>query len=187
MFVGANACLLLLTCNGIRALCKRHLEFCSFKNKRPGFFSWKIKAATTERLSIYAATSTCNCKRTSLISRHFMHNYTVYAAAKLVAIFCLLPSSFFFFFFFNVRNHWVHSGWTVESFEQFKLVTVWHFRSCLGLGELCIQLIRPCSNVARDADVVFVVDRFHIALFSALEETYCALVACDSKWVTRFL
>ena len=26
-----------------------------------------------------------------------------------------------------------------------------------------------------------VVDRFYIALFSALEHTHCALVACDSK------
>ena len=26
-----------------------------------------------------------------------------------------------------------------------------------------------------------VVDRFYIALFSALEQTYCALVACESK------
>ena len=29
--------------------------------------------------------------------------------------------------------------------------------------------------------VVVVVDRFYIALFSALEQTDCALVACDSK------
>ena len=27
-------------------------------------------------------------------------------------------------------------------------------------------------------------DRFYIALFSALEQTHCVLVACDSKWVT---
>ena len=27
-------------------------------------------------------------------------------------------------------------------------------------------------------------DHFYIALFSALEQTHCALVACDSEWVT---
>jgi len=30
-------------------------------------------------------------------------------------------------------------------------------------------------------------DHFGIALFSALEQTHYALVACDSEWVTRFL
>ena len=30
-------------------------------------------------------------------------------------------------------------------------------------------------------------DRFYTALFSALEQTHCAFVACDSKSVTSFL
>ena len=34
---------------------------------------------------------------------------------------------------------------------------------------------------------VGVVDCFYVALFSTLEQTNCALVACDSKRVTRFL
>ena len=29
--------------------------------------------------------------------------------------------------------------------------------------------------------VIVVVDRFHIQLFSALEQTHCAFVACSSK------
>ena len=32
--------------------------------------------------------------------------------------------------------------------------------------------------------VLVVVGRFCIALFSALEQTHCALVACGSEWVT---
>ena len=31
-----------------------------------------------------------------------------------------------------------------------------------------------------------VVDRFYVALFSALEQTHCALVTCNSKWATSF-
>ena len=32
--------------------------------------------------------------------------------------------------------------------------------------------------------VIVVVDRFYTALFSALEQTHCALVACNSKRVS---
>ena len=32
----------------------------------------------------------------------------------------------------------------------------------------------------------FVADRFYVALFSTLQQTQCALVACDSEWVTSF-
>ena len=32
--------------------------------------------------------------------------------------------------------------------------------------------------------VVVVVIAFYIALFSAVEQTHCALSACDSEWVT---
>ena len=35
--------------------------------------------------------------------------------------------------------------------------------------------------------VIVVVDRFCIAVFSTLEQTHCAYVRCDSKWVTSFL
>ena len=34
------------------------------------------------------------------------------------------------------------------------------------------------------ADIIIDIDRGYIALFSALEQTHCALVACDSEWVT---
>ena len=32
--------------------------------------------------------------------------------------------------------------------------------------------------------IVIIIRRFYIALFSALEQSYCALVRCDSDWVT---
>ena len=32
----------------------------------------------------------------------------------------------------------------------------------------------------------FVADRFYVAPFSTLQQTQCALVACDSEWVTSF-
>ena len=34
------------------------------------------------------------------------------------------------------------------------------------------------------ADIIIDIDRSYMALFSALEQTHCALVACDSEWVT---
>ena len=36
-------------------------------------------------------------------------------------------------------------------------------------------------NMSHKKIIQAVVDRFYIALFSALEQTHCALLACDSK------
>ena len=40
------------------------------------------------------------------------------------------------------------------------------------------------ADTTREPLPYLVVDRFNIALFSALEQSHCALVVCDSKQVT---
>ena len=49
---------------------------------------------------------------------------------------------------------------------------------------MMIKLKVPVFVVVDDDDDD---DRFYTALFSALEQTHCAFVACDSKSVTSFL
>ena len=56
---------------------------------------------------------------------------------------------------------------------------VWYFPS-MSRHHLKMNLAGLCRPAV-------VVDCFYISLFSALEQTHCALVACDSKRVTRFL
>ena len=35
--------------------------------------------------------------------------------------------------------------------------------------------------------IIIIIHSFYIALFSALKQTHCAHVACDSEWVTILL
>ena len=53
---------------------------------------------------------------------------------------------------------------------------VWYFPS---MSRHCLKM-----NLAGLCRPAVVVDRFYISVFSALEQTHCALVACDSNWVT---
>ena len=53
-------------------------------------------------------------------------------------------------------------------------VCVWRGGALGGGGHVCVY---ACERVY----VCSVVDRFYIALFSALEQTHCAHVACDSE------
>ena len=51
---------------------------------------------------------------------------------------------------------------------------------CLWLA-LTTRTTQPFTLAAR---IIIIIHRFSTALFSALEQTHCAHVACDSEWVT---
>ena len=52
---------------------------------------------------------------------------------------------------------------------------------CRNVSETGHDIVVVVAVVAVVVVVVVVVDRFYIALFSALEQTHCAHVSCDSK------
>ena len=92
----------------------------------------------------------------------------------------------------NQEREWCHctAGYVVIFFLKIKksdaLVSVQNVLLlshviCLSLTELRKQTILSCRSIKTWG----VVDRFYIAraLFSALEQTHCALFAYDSKWV----
>ncbi len=58
------------------------------------------------------------------------------------------------------------------------ILTAWLYDMCTW--HLCMSLL-SFDRYVYEARVVVVVDCFYIELFSALEQTHNALVACDSK------
>ena len=110
------------------------------------------------------------------------HNYLLYVAFESVPVFVCLP------FVLATPSYWfcrkLGAGDTVSgsghagdgrSFRHVRLRLLLHARTLSHQHEVSIRWTMLFCKDGHDDD------HFYIALFSALEQTHCALLACDSK------